>query len=178
MSASQGNWTYQVGVWMFFVPVVAFVLVPVLVPLLDLDAGTTAAVVGGLLVAGELIWLASIPLLGKDGFHQLKKMTFSILKIPPGSVSRRRHYLGVSLFLGAFIAESLVVLFLVFGYFYYPPREYPNEQLLGLAFEDQALLFVVAQCMSALSVVVSLYALGGGFVDRLQELFRWHGSVE
>ena len=176
MAAQQG-WRYRVGVWMFLVPVVTAVATPIVVPMLGLDAGTAAALIGGIIIGGELIWFASIPLLGKEGFKELKTKLFGVFKIPAGPVSRTRHRVGVGLVLGAFVAEMLAVLFLIVAYFEYAPGTYPSSTLLGMEFEAQATTFIVVQCASALCAVASLYVLGAEFVERLQAAFSWNGPM-
>ena len=113
------SWRIRVGTWMFAVPFVMFVGAPVVVPFLGLSAGDAAAVIGGVIVAAEVIWFASIPLLGKEGFAEMKKKSFSFLKLPSGPVSQPRHKLGVRLFwlglggqlgLHAVLAAAIVIV--------------------------------------------------------------------
>ena len=172
------GWRYRLGVWLFLLPVLSFVATPIVVPFLGLDAGAAAALVGAILVTGEVIWLASIPLLGKEGFERIKGKVFGLVRIPPGPVSHGRHRLGVVLFVGGLVGEMLVVLLLIYAYFRYAPGEYPEGRMLGITFETQALLFVAMQIASALAVVAAMYLLGGGFVDRLRTAFSWPREPE
>ena len=79
--APKSGWRVTLGTWMFTIPFVMFFGTPVVIPLLGLSAGQAVAAIGGILVAAEVIWFASIPLLGKQGFIAMKKKAFGFLKL-------------------------------------------------------------------------------------------------
>jgi hypothetical protein len=95
------GWRYQLGRLMFIVPIPLVVIVPVVVPMLGMSAGATAATIGGILVSTEVIWFASIPLLGKEGFKKLEHGLFARLKPTAKPVSQVRHRVGVAMFFTA-----------------------------------------------------------------------------
>jgi hypothetical protein len=79
-SSNQISWRYRVGIWMFWLPVVLFLVATVLVPALGLSALQTAGVAGAVMVLAHVIWFASIPLLGKEGFKSMKNRAVELLK--------------------------------------------------------------------------------------------------
>ena len=109
---------------------------------------------------------------------RLKHKYFGFIKLPTGPVGQGRHRVGITMFLGAFVAEMLAVIMLIYVYFHNAPGELPHGTIFGLDFEAQALLFVIVEAASALGIVASLFVLGAGFVERLQEAFRWPGDAQ
>ena len=67
--SSNKSWRYRLGLVLFFGAFPIFFATPVVVPMLGLSAGESAALIGGILLAIEVLWIASIPLLGKEGFQ-------------------------------------------------------------------------------------------------------------
>ena len=68
-NVSKKSWRIRIGTWMFYVPFGMFFGAPVIIPLLGFSATESAAAIGAIIVAAEVIWFASIPLLGKKGFN-------------------------------------------------------------------------------------------------------------
>jgi hypothetical protein len=92
------SWRVTLGTWMFTIPFVMFFGALVVIPLLGLSVAQAAAAIGGVVVAAEVIWFASIPLLGKQGFLAMKKKAFGFLKLKADPISESRHKLGVNCF--------------------------------------------------------------------------------
>lgn len=168
------SWRIRVGTWMFAVPFVMFVGAPVVVPFLGLSAGDAAAVIGGVIVAAEVIWFASIPLLGKEGFAEMKKKSFSFLKLPSGPVSQPRHKLGVRLFwlglggqlgLHAVLAAAIVIV-----------GGHPEKLILGMDLDQQIVVYLVVLMLCTVCLVAGVYALGAGFAERFRHVFDWAGK--
>lgn len=57
-----------------------WVIIPAVVPWLGLGAAKTSTIIDGSFVAIEVVWLCSIPLLGLQGFKELKQQTFATIK--------------------------------------------------------------------------------------------------
>jgi hypothetical protein len=171
--SSKTSWRYRLGLLMFVLPFPLFVLVPAVVPFLGFTATEAAAIIGATLLAMEVIWFLSIPLLGKVGFKQLKQRAFGVLKLPDRSISQRRHYAGVTLLLLAVLIEIFVALSLVVGYFYLGPGQLARG-LFGMSFEQEAMLYVALQIVSVVCLVAAVYTLGTPFFRRLAEAFLWH----
>lgn len=82
------GWRYRLGLALFMLPIPLFFLIPVIVPLLGYSAARAAAIIAAALVVSEVIWFASIPLLGKAGFKALKVKYFGWLRLDRRSLAR------------------------------------------------------------------------------------------
>jgi hypothetical protein len=168
------TWRIRLGTWMFAVPFVMFVGAPVVVPFLGLSGSEAAAVIGGIVVAAEVVWFASIPLLGKQGFLEMKKKSFGFLKLPEGPVSQARHKLGVRLFwagLGGQLglhAVMVIAIAIVGGH--------PEKSVLGLNFDEQIITYLSLLMLFTVLLVAGVYALGEGFAERFKHVFDWPGK--
>ena len=69
------TWRYKVGLAMIIVGN-GGIVVALLLPLVGAGAGT----VGALVVGGEVVSLASIAFLGKEGFKAIKSKAFGVVK--------------------------------------------------------------------------------------------------
>jgi hypothetical protein len=129
------------------------VLLPLL-PLLGASGSTVAAFTGVMVVVAELMSLAGVALAGKDGFAFIKARILGFLKSfgPPKAVGRTRYSLGL----------VLLALPVLYGWASpYLAHHVPGHEQHALAFAltGDALL------------LVSLFALGGDFWDKLRSLF-------
>ena len=170
-TVSQGGWRIKLGTAMFTIPFVMFIGAPIVVPLLGLSGTQTAAVIGGVIVAAEVIWFASIPLLGKEGFFAMKKKAFSFLKLKESPISESRHKLGAWLFclgLGGqlLLHAVMIVAYAIVG-------AHPERILLGMDFNQQLALYFSALVMCVVSLIAGVYALGADFAGRCREVFLW-----
>jgi len=166
------NWRIKIGTWMFYVPFVMFFGAPVIIPLIGFSASQAAAIVGGIIVAAEIIWFASIPLLGKQGFKKMKSEAFSLLKPKSGPISQSRHQFGVWMFTVGALGQILLAMGVMVAYFLVGARD-PGIPLMGLSFEQQAIAYVVIQIASIACLVGSVYVLGADFWERLNRALEW-----
>ena len=169
------GWRSTLGFLMFVVPFPIFILTPLVVPFLGYSATETAAIIGTVVIVVEVIWFASIPLLGKAGFKQLKGQAFGLVRLPPGPVSHRRHVVGLWMLLVAVLIEVTATLAVVVGYFWLP-SDVTSGEFLGLDFEQEAQFYVWAQVSAVLLFVASLYILSMTLLGRLREAFVWNGA--
>ena len=167
------SWRIKIGTWMFYVPFAMIFGAPVIIPLLGFSATEAAALIGGILIAGEVIWFASIPLLGKAGFKEMKNKAFSILRLRSEPISRSRHRFGVWLLVASISVEALLIIFMVGAHLKLGP-ESGSAMIFGLGFQDQAMVFVTLEILTAIAIVASVYLLGAGFAERLEKAFVWH----
>lgn len=169
--SNKTSWRLMLGTWMFFVPFVMFFGTPIVIPFLGLSAGTSAAVIGGMLVAAEVIWFASIPLLGKDGFLAMKSKAFGYLKLQAGPISQSRHKFGVSLFWiglgGQLVLHSILLVAIIMV------GANPEELILGLNFEQQVNSYTTVLIICIVSLVVGVYSLGADFAERFKNVFQY-----
>jgi hypothetical protein len=175
MKSSKKTWRIQIGTWMFYVPFLMILGAPVIIPLLGFSATKAAAIVGGILIAGEVIWFASIPLLGKEGFKQMKSEAFSLLKPKSGPISQSRHKFGVWMFTVGALGQILLAMGVMVAYFMVGAGD-PDIPVMGLSFEQQAIAYVVIQFAAIGCIMVSVYVLGADFWERLNGAFEWQKS--
>jgi len=176
-SAVQQNktWRYRLGLTLFFGAFPIFFATPVVIPMLGLSTGESAALIGGILLAVEVLWFASIPLLGKEGFKAVKQRAFGWFKLSSAPVSRVRHQFGVTLLFGSILLDVLLNLIMVGTDFLVKGADVPTKQLLGLSFSQQATVYITIQVLTTVGIVVALFVLGGDFWERLKKAFEWHG---
>lgn len=160
------GWQYYLGIALLVYSVIPLCTVG-LVPLLPLTKTQAVALSAVYLGSGEGAFLLSVALLGKPFVQAVKaKIKGYFLRPkeagPPRPISKRRHYLGVTLFLLSFSPYLITELAILFG----------NPQEMELR-----ILLVLLLCGDVLCIV-SLLVLGEEFWGRLQALFRWPGNEE
>lgn len=166
------GWRYQLGFWMFTIPFGLIIGAPILVPFIVPSATEAAAIIGAIVVIGEVVWFASIPLLGKAGFMELKGKAFGIFALPKGPIGKQRHAWGMR-FLGLFLLlETLAVLGILAGYFYLG-EEHLTQSFIGLTFEEEARLFIGLIAASGVCLLIAIYTLGAPFVSKLADALSW-----
>ena len=170
------DWRYKLGLLMFIVPFPIFLLVPIVIPLLGLSATESAAVIGAVIVVVEIVWFASIPLLGKQGFLALKKKAFGFLKLKEGPISRGRHRFGVTLFVVSIATHIVVTAALIIGHANVERAQDLAEPWLGLNFQEQAELWIGLEILATAGLIVAVFVLGADFWERFKSLFAWPGD--
>ena len=130
------------------------ILIPIVVSL-DLSSGWTTAL-SGLLMFGfpELAILASVAIMGKQGFEFIKGKVFGYLKkiAPPDVVSKTRYRVGLVMFIVPFLIAWLL----------------PYFTDLIPAYKDFGFYINVG---GDSLLIISLFVLGGDFWDKLRALF-------
>ena len=130
------------------------ILIPVVVSL-DLSSGWTTAL-SGLLMFGfpELAILASVAIMGKEGFEFIKGKLFGYFKkiAPPDTVGSARYRIGLFLFFFPIFIGWLLTYFI---------------DLIPFYSEYKLLINVVGDAI----LILSLFVLGGDFWDKLRSLF-------
>lgn len=175
-SDGKASWRIRLGTWMFYVPFLMFIGAPLVIPLMGLSAGQSAAIIGGIIVAAEIIWFASIPLLGKTGFKEMKNKAFSVLRLRSDPISRSRHRFGVGLLVISIAVEAIFIIFII-GAHLNLGAESASASMLGFDFQTQAAVFIGLEIATAAGIIVSVYLLGAGFAERLKLAFQWHGDA-
>ena len=174
--SAKTSWRYRLGLVLFFGAFPIFFATPVVIPMLGLSTGESAALIGGILLAVEVLWFASIPLLGKEGFKAVKQRAFGWFKLSSAPVSRVRHQFGVTLLFGSILLDVLLNLIMVGTDFLVKGADVPTKQLLGLSFSQQATVYITIQVLTTVGIVVALFVLGGDFWERMKAAFEWQGS--
>ncbi len=138
-------------------------LSPLLIPFiskLNLSIGLKTAL-SGLLAFGvpEIFMIASIAIMGKDGYNYLKGIVFNRLKIfaPTDEVSLTRYRIGIIMF-----SVPLIVGFIT--------------PYINLFFEFQTEISKWIFIFFDIVFVISFFVLGGNFWDKVRGLFS-HKAV-
>ena len=176
--SSSTSWRYRLGLVLFFGAFPIFFATPIVIPMLGLSAGESAALIGGILLAVEVFWFASIPLLGKEGFNAVKQRTFGWLKLSSSPVSRARHHFGVVLLFGSILLDVLLNLILMATDFLVQGGNVWTPEVLGISFRVQATVFISVQILTTIGIVVSVFILGENFWERLKQAFEWQASEQ
>ena len=162
------SWRYRVGLGLIVVGH-GIILLGALSPIVGVGAGTA----GAMLVGGEVVSLASIVLLGKDGFLAIKARLFGFLKAGfAGPVGRTRHRIGIALLCMNLVTTIILMLYAWTG-FSATTAEDPLPAIWGLDFAQQASLVFWLFLIGELSFIVALYTLGADWWDRFRDLFVW-----
>ena len=151
---SQSQWRFRVGFILFVLGLISPLFIP-LVTATGLPA-EWKAVISGMLMLGipELLWMAAVAVMGREGFNYIKGKIFGFLKkhAPPDRVSAPRYRVGLFMFL----------LPLLFGWL----APYGSHLIPG--YEEHRLLVNV---IGDLMLFSSLFMLGGEFWDKIRSLF-------
>ena len=109
---------------------------------------------GGLLIGAEVLGVLAIAVMGKPGYVYIKSRFFGFLKRhgPPDEVSRSRYNIGLVMFCTP----------ILFGWI----SIYAADYIPG--YSQNSLSYAVG---SDLLLLVSLFALGGDFWDKIRALF-------
>ena len=169
------SWRYRLGLVLFVGAFPIFLAAPIVIPMLGISAGESATLIGGILLAVEVLWFASIPLLGKEGFEAVKRRAFGWIKLPSSPVAQRRHRFGVILLFGSILLNVLLNLIMVGVDVFVSGSEQPNPVVFGLSYEQQATVHIATQILTTTGVIVALFILGADFWERLKKTFEWHG---
>jgi len=164
------GWRYKLGLLLFIVPIIVFFLTPVVIPMLDLSAVKTASVIGDVLLSGEVVWLASIPLLGRDGFNAIKKKMFGWLKLKDKPVSKKRHLCGIILLLSSILTDVLLQILILSIYLFLKKGQ---DMLFGITLDTLTNIHTFIQILTTLGILASLFILGGQFWEKIKQAFIW-----
>ena len=148
------RWRFRLGLAMLVLSVFGpLVSIPVL-STVGLSGGLTASLSGAVLVGAELLMVAAVAVMGKEGYETIKGYLSNLLKRygPPDEVSSSRYKVGLMMFLVP----------ILFGWF----SPYLQNFIVDLS--GWSLALAIAGDLLLLS---SLFILGGDFWDKLRSLF-------
>jgi hypothetical protein len=143
-------WRFKLGIALFALMIVAWVLIPIEAAL-GMSAGTIAATTAGIAIANKIILLLAIAVMGKAGFQELKAKLFHKLT-PPAEVSPMRYRIGLAMFCLPFLQGLLETW-----------ASHIAPQLVGNRLGVDVLMDGM--------LIASLFVLGGNFWDKLRALF-------
>ena len=166
------SFRYRLGLGVFILGNV-LAISGLLLPALGLAKGSMVGVIAVMLGAGEVISLASIFFLGKEGFKELKSKLFGLFKrVPSGRpISHRRHRVGCTFLALNVLLQFAALVFPIASHFGTTSGgEFP--MVFGLGREDQLSWFVGLLVAAEVLFFAGVYTLGADWWARFQALFE------
>ncbi len=167
------TWRYKVGLAMIIVGN-GGILVALLLPFVGVGAGT----VGALVVGGEIVSLASIVFLGKEGFKAIKSKAFAFVKggfVAP--VGKTRYYVGIALLCTSVLTTYIMMIY-AWESFAAATAEAPAPPVWGLDVAQQGSLVFWLFLIGELSFLISIYVLGADWWGKFRRIFVWEAADE
>ena len=162
------TWRYKFGLFMIIagnLGIVGAVLLGFM--------GLGAATVGAIVVLGEVVRLASIVFLGKDGFTALKNKDVVFAKsTDPAPDGKTRHYAGITLLL-ANVVTNFVMMIYAWDAFDAAAAEGPAATVWGLNIAQQGDLVFYLFLIGELSFLIGIYVLGADWWGKFRRIFVW-----
>jgi hypothetical protein len=171
-SSPPPSFRYRLGLGVFIVGNLLAVT-GLLLPLLGFAKGSMVGVIAVMLGAGEVISLASIFFLGKEGFKELKSKLFGIFKrVPSGKpISRRRHRVGCTLLALNVLLQFAALVFPIASH-HGVASDGTFPEVLGLDRSEQLQWFVGILAAAEVLFFAGVYALGADWWARFRALFE------
>lgn len=167
------GWKYKLGLVLFIVPIITFILIPIVIPMLDLTAVQTASVIGAVLLTGEVVWFASIPLLGKDGFIAIKQKMFGWLKVAEKPKSKQQHYFALILLFGSLFVDIIVQIIIVVSNIV---TDKGNLPLPDMSLDEHINIYTTIQIATTAGIIIAIFLLGSQFWEKIKQAFLWEPS--
>ena len=162
------TWRYKVGLLMIVVGN-AGIVVAMLLPIVGVGAGT----VGAIVLTGEVVSLASIAFLGKEGFKAIKSKIFGAVKASyTAPVGKIRHSIGLVLLCANVLTTYTMALY-AWAAFERATPEDPMPAVWGLEFAQQGSLVFWLFLIGELSFLIAIYVLGADWWGKFRRIFVW-----
>lgn len=162
------SWRYKVGLGLIIIGH-AFLALGLMSPMLGVSAG----IAGGMVVGGELVGLASIAFLGKEGFKAIKAKAFAFLEADfRARAGRTRHRIGVVLLCTNVMMTYIIMLFAWSG-FAATTVKIPLPAVWGLDYDQQASMVLWLFLIGEISFLIAIWTLGADWWGRFRDLFIW-----
>jgi hypothetical protein len=149
-AAAPAGWRFKVGIAMFALMILAWLLIPIEAAL-GMSAAAIAATTAGIAIGNKVLLLIAIAVMGKAGFAELKAKVFHKLT-PPAAVSPMRYRIGLVMFCLPLLQGLLETW-----------ASHIAPQLVANRLWVDILMDVM--------LIASLFVLGGNFWDKLRSLF-------
>ena len=167
------TWRYKIGLTMIIVGNLG-ILIAMVLPAVGVGAGT----VGAMVVGGEIVSLASIVFLGKEGFKAIKSRFFAFVKSSyTGPVGPKRHYIGITLLATNVVIHYIVLLYL-WDAFGASTAEGPPPVIWGLDFSQQESLITWLYLVCEISFLSSIYVLGADWWGKFRNMVVWEAAAD
>lgn len=164
-----GTWRYKIGLFLFIIGNLGIVGAALILPFLGVGVTT----IGAIMVGGEIVSLASIVFLGKEGFKVIKSKVFVFAKSTyTEPVGRTRHRIGIVLLLTNVVTIYLMMIY-AWDAFAIAVAEGPAATVWGLDLEEQGSMVFYLFLIGEISFLVSIYVLGADWWERVRKVFVW-----
>jgi len=163
------TWRYKVGLFMIVVGNLGIVGAVLFGGVMGLGAAT----IGAIVVGGEIVSLASIVFLGKEGFMAIKNKVVVFAKSTyTEPVGRTRHRIGIVLLLTSVITNYVMM---IYGWdaFAIATADGLAAPVWGLNIEEQGSLVFYLFLAGEISFLVSIYVLGADWWGKFRRIFVW-----
>jgi len=168
------TWRYKLGLYMIIIGNLIIVLSALVFPFL----GMGAAIIGGLVLAGEGLSLLSIVFLGKEGFKAIKNKLVGAVKASyTKPVSRSRHRFGIFLLLANVLTTYIMIVYAWIAFGATTP-ETPFPQIFGLDFAQQESMVFWLFLIGEVSFLIAIYILGADWWGKFRQIFIWSKPEE
>ncbi len=165
------TWRYKLGLFMIIVGNLG-ILAGMLLGFLGLGAAT----VGAMMVGGEIVSLASIVFLGKEGFMAIKNKIVGAVKASyTAPVGRTRHRIGITLLLTNVVTTYTMMLY-AWDAFAAATAEGPAAAVWGLDFAQQGSLVFWLFLIGEISFLIAIYVLGADWWGKFRRIFVWEAA--
>ncbi len=165
------SWQYKVGLFLIVVGNLG-ILVGMSLGLF----GVSAATIGAIMIGGEIISLASIVFLGKEGFKAIKNKVFGFVKSTyTKPISKPRHYLGISLLLTNILTTYLMMIY-AWDALDTAAVEGSAAPVWGLNIAQQGDLVFYLFLIGELSFLIAIYVLGADWWGKFRRIFVWESQ--
>ncbi|MED7819842.1 MULTISPECIES: transporter suffix domain-containing protein [unclassified Francisella] len=156
------DWKYYLGIILFCLSFVPYIIVFCIMPFLGLSAASYLAVSSVLLVSAEGMFVLSVMLLGKTivdtikaGIKKIFKSAFSQQK----PISYKRYLLGIIMFFASLIYPTVVTeMILIFDKI----RQVGELNMILILFSGDVIF------------IASFFVLGSDFITKLKSAFKYH----
>ena len=155
-AAAPTGWRFKVGIALFALMILAWLLVPIEAAL-GMSAATIAATTAGIAIGNKIILLVAIAVMGKAGFQDMKAKFLHKLA-PPAEVSPMRYRIGLVMFCVPLLQGLLETW-----------ASHMAPQLVA----NRLWVDIVMDVM----LIASLFVLGGNFWDKLKALFSYNAKA-
>lgn len=165
------SWRYKAGLTLIIVGN-GILLLGIVIPILGAGAGTVSAMV----IGGEIISLASIAFLGKEGFKAIKNKALGFVKSTyTGSVGPTRHYIGISFLFINLVIHYIVALYLWDAFGASTTTTTPPE-VWGMGFEQQESMISWLFLIAEITFLSAIYILGGDWWEKFRNMVIFSAS--
>lgn len=152
---------YYLGILLFILSFVPYILVFVIMPFLGLSTSSYLAASSILLISAEAIFLVSVMLLGRaiiDAIKAAIKKVFKSAFTNQKPISYTRHSIGLIMFFASLVYPTLLLeMILIFDKI----NQVGQLNMMLILFSGDIIF------------IASFFVLGGDFISKLKSLFKY-----